>query len=76
MDAERIPVLTASELDALDQAEVLEGYRDGFGGFPCGDNRGRSYWHGWRNGMADSGRMEVSPEMHALAKSYRAALPT
>lgn len=50
----RAPVTTAAELATLDDAEILEGYRDGFAGEPePGDNRSKAYWHGWRNGHHD-----------------------
>ena len=65
--AEWIPVETVADLDTLDEAEIIEGYHDGREGFPCGENRSRSYWHGWRNGMADSGRIKIDGPMGALA---------
>lgn len=50
----RTPVTTTAELATLDDGEILEGYRDGFAGEPePGDNRSKSYWHGWRNGTSD-----------------------
>jgi hypothetical protein len=68
-DDHRRPVVTAADLNTLDDAEILEGYSDGFAGFPCGDNRSRSYWHGWGNGMRDSHRMEPTVESRLLAES-------
>lgn len=67
---ERRPVTTTDDLDTLEDAGVLEGYGDGREGFPCGENRSRSYWHGWRNGMIDSGRMEMPAETRILARAY------
>lgn len=65
------PVLTSADLMTLDSAEIVEGYMDGRDGDPePGNNRGRSYWHGWRNGMVDSGRMEKDEAMAALAHDY------
>lgn len=50
----RLPITKAHQLEELDDAEVLEGYLDGFGGEPdAGDNRSFSYWHGYQNGKAD-----------------------
>lgn len=66
MDAERRPVVTADDLDALDGTEIVEGYKDGFEGFPCGENRSRSYWHGWKNGMTDKGRLPMTAEGRML----------
>ena len=68
---QRRPVVDAGELAALDQAEVLEGYRDGLAGDRCGDNRSRSYWHGWRNGISDKAGT-ADADQHALARSLRA----
>lgn len=62
------PVRTLEELDALEDAEVIEGYYDGRRNDPPPTgNRSRSYWHGWRNGMADAGHMEIDGAMRALA---------
>ena len=53
-DNHRVPVETKADLDTLNEDEILEGYLDGYGGeLQCGDNRSRSYWHGWRNGHND-----------------------
>ena len=54
---ERAPVATLADLETLDEAEIIEGFRDGYEGWPCGENRSRSYWHGWRNAMIDKGRI-------------------
>lgn len=65
---DRRPVIFAADLDTLDPAEIEEGYHDGREGFPCGENRGRAYYHGWRNGMIDSGRMEKDVWAGMLAR--------
>ena len=65
----REPITTVAELEALDHDEVLEGYHDGHDGVPePGNNRSFSYWHGWRNGMIDRGRLPVDAAAHALAR--------
>jgi hypothetical protein len=66
----RHPVSTMADLERLDNAEVQEGYRDGHEGLPCGDNRSRSYWHGWRNGMIDTKRIESDWASQMLAGEY------
>lgn len=71
-DDPRRPVVSVDDLSTLDDAEIIEGYLDGRDGLPCGGNRSRSYWHGWRNGMVDSGRMGAAPEMSALAADFLA----
>ncbi len=50
----RQPVTTVSELNTLDTHEMIDGYCAGLDGEPePGNNRSKSYWHGWRNGNAD-----------------------
>lgn len=73
---ERIPVSTLEDLSTLDDDEILEGYRDGLANEPePGGNRSRSYWHGWRNGMADKKRIPFDRAMESLAREYVAAQP-
>ncbi len=65
------PVRTIAEFRTLDEADVLLGYMDGFdGGAPPGSDRSRSYWHGWRNGMADGGRCGPDDAQRALAAAF------
>ncbi len=66
----RVPVSNLATLNALNDEEISEGYHDGFDGEPCGDNRSRSYWHGWRNGMMDKGRIKPDWASMSLAKEY------
>lgn len=71
----RIPITTLAQLDALDEAEIIEGYWDGKDNFPCGNNRSISYWHGWRNGMADGKHAEIDEFQrqlaHVIVESYK-----
>ena len=58
----RMPVTTLVDLDALNDDEILHGYRDGRKNDPePGGNRSRAYWHGWRNGRVD-GRHVADPD--------------
>lgn len=66
----RREIETVAELDTLDGAEILEGYQDGLENFPCGENRSRSYWHGWRNGQVDGGYMKADEPQRRLARDY------
>ena len=66
----RHPVTTMTALATLNDAEIIEGYHDGRAGDPCGDNRSRYYWHGWRNGMMDSKRMPSDSASEQLAHEY------
>ena len=62
------PVKTVTELNALDQAEILEGYVSAERGDPePGPNRGRAFWHGWRCRMMDYGLIEIDAAHRALA---------
>jgi hypothetical protein len=67
----RQPISSLSELFELNPDEIAEGYRDGFEGLPCGDNHSRAYFHGWRNGMVDSGRAKTDAWSMALAADVR-----
>lgn len=65
------PVGTLADLDTLNEDEIVAGYRE----FrrddpPPGANRGRAYWHGWRNAARDSGMIEGDDAMAALAAEY------
>lgn len=79
MDFERRPVATMLDLSTLDEAEIVEGYRDGFAGWDCGNNRSRSYWHGWRNAQSDRGKTKPDDAQANLVREYLARprpLPT
>lgn len=68
--SEFVPVSTLADLDTLDDAEVVAGYRDGLANEPePGNSRSRSYWHGWRNGMADRGLREIDEAQRELARA-------
>lgn len=70
----RNPVTTLEDLAKLDHDEVVEGYSDGTENFPCGPNRSRSYWHGWRNGMVDCGHAEKDDAQADLARAWVEAM--
>lgn len=63
------PVRTAAELDTLDLAEIIEGYGDGLDDEPEPQgNRSRAYWHGWRVGMMDKGRLPIDDAHRGLVR--------
>lgn len=67
----RIPVTTLADLATLDEGEIIEGYWDGFHGeLEPGNNRSRSYWHGWRNGAVDGKHMTKDDAQAALCREY------
>lgn len=67
--SEYAPVSTKEDLSLLDENDVVEGYRAGCRGeSEPGSAFSRSYWHGWRNGMVDSQRMEKDVDQARLAR--------
>jgi hypothetical protein len=69
--SEWTPIKSLSDLDAQNDDDIYAGYRAGRAGMPePGSDKSRAYWHGWRNGMADSGRMPIDESMRALAHAY------
>ncbi len=65
------PVATLPELDASDQGQMVEGYFEGRDNEPePGHNRGKSFWHGWRNGMMDAGHMDIDEPARRLVHEY------
>lgn len=67
------PVATLEELDALNPAEILEGYTAAERGDPePGENRGKAYWHGWCNRQRDYGALPQTAETKLLVKAYMA----
>lgn len=68
------PVRTLADLESLDQDEILEGYLSAERGDPePGPNRGRAFWHGWRNRMMDDGSIPRDEASRQLAREYLAA---
>lgn len=67
--SEFIPVRTVSDLETLDQNEIVLGYWSGFeGDSEPGNNHSRSFWHGWRNGASDKRFREIDADQRALAR--------
>ncbi|MCW2194979.1 hypothetical protein AB7M45_007752 [Bradyrhizobium elkanii] len=68
------PVSTLADLETLDDEQISEGYRSAERGDPePGPNRGRSFWHGWRNRMIDMGELPGDDASRSLAREYLAA---
>lgn len=60
---------TVVDLETLDQADVLAGYYSGLNGDPApGSDKSRGFFHGWRNGMADTRRTDTTPEQQQLCR--------
>jgi hypothetical protein len=68
------PVRTMADLELLDEKQIVEGYLSAERGDPePGPNRGRSFWHGWRNRMIDLGELPGDDASRSLAREYLAA---
>lgn len=68
------PVSTLADLESLDEGQIIEGYSEARRGDPePGPNRGRSYWHGWRNRMMDYGEIKRDAASRQLIREYLAA---
>lgn len=65
------PVTTFDDLDGLDADQITEGYLSAQRGDPePGENRGRSYWHGWRCRMMDYGFIVPDEGHRRLVREY------
>jgi hypothetical protein len=65
------PVESLNDLDGLDHDQVVEGYASAERGDPePGENRGRSYWHGWRCRMMDYGYIVPDEGHRRLVREY------
>jgi hypothetical protein len=63
------PIRTLADLAALDHDEIVAGYCETRRGDPePGPNRGRAYWHGWRNAMIDMGEIPIDDASRQLAR--------
>lgn len=64
------PVRTLADLDSLDHDEIVAGYLSATRGDPePGENRGRAFWHGWRNRMIDKQELPKDEAASALARA-------
>ena len=67
------PVRTLADLDLLNEREILEGYLSAERGDPePSENRGRAFWHGWRNRMIDYAELPNDEASQALCREYLA----
>jgi len=65
------PLSSAAELEVLNDDECVAGYMAGLEGCPePGSDKSKSYWHGWRNGMMDKGRLPMDAPATKLAADY------
>jgi len=72
MSERSVPNLAA--VNALDQAEIIEGYWEGRRNEPePGGNRSLAHWHGWRCRMSDAYLRAPDDEMMQIAREFVAA---
>lgn len=70
------PIETMADLSAQDEDDIVAGYRAGLNGSPRpGADKSRAWWHGWRNGMVDSGRAIKDDAQIRLAAASTRGLP-
>lgn len=68
------PVRTIADLRTLDEREIFEGYLSAEVGDPePGINRGRAFWHGWRNRMIDKQLIPIDDACRELAREMVAS---
>lgn len=58
------------KLAALDEADILQGYREGWDDPRIPIGKSKSYMHGWLNAQVDRGRMKGSAASAKLASEY------
>lgn len=65
------PLSSVRDLDVLDEADCVAGYLAGLDDAPApGSDKSKSYWHGWRNGMMDKGRLPIDGAARNLAHEF------
>ena len=69
---QREPIKDLETLAQQDERDMRYGYFAGLHGDGTEPSyeMNRSYWHGWRNGMVDSGRMKKDAAQAVLAHEY------
>lgn len=63
---------TLADVNSMDERELIAGYMSGYRGDdePISSIYSRSFWAGWRNGAADSGRREPDAAQAHVAREY------
>lgn len=76
--AEYAPIVSVEDLDKVNNYECVEGYLYGRSEKACGglispNSCTRSFYHGYLNGMVDTGKLELSIAQKELAHALRKA---
>jgi len=67
------PPQTLADVEQMDVNAIIQGYLAGLHDEPEPKDS-RAKWTGWRNGMVDSGRAEVSRSQRRVAHQYSRVL--
>jgi hypothetical protein len=62
------PAASLADTDQMDEDEMVKGYLAGHRGEPRPE--GKAAQHGWRNGMADSGRLPITDNQRQIAYEF------
>lgn len=62
------------EIAALDSDLMVTGYTDGLKGKPNQTQTDAAYWHGYGNGLVDSGRAPTDHIQTKIAAEFNAAM--
>lgn len=65
---------TLAQVNGLDDALVIAGYKDGRKGTPNQTQTDAAYWHGYGNGLVDSGRAPADHIQTQIAGEFNAAM--
>ncbi len=63
-------IKTLEELDSLDEKALVRGYFAGRSGDANYSETDKAYWHGYLNGLVDSGKSSPSGAQRQLAAEY------
>jgi hypothetical protein len=68
------PVATVTELNSLDETDMIAGHLSAERGDPePGPNRGKAFWHGWRTRMMDLHEIPIDEKHRKLVKEWIAS---
>lgn len=58
------------ELDKMDDQEILRGYQQARAGYVLSGHESKSFVHGWRNGVVDSGACQPDADQMDTARNF------
>lgn len=63
-------MMDMNELNKLDDEQIFLGYQQGRAGYVLSGYESKSFVHGWRNGVVDSGVANPTPDQMDTARNY------